>query len=160
MSTSLWPYGLQHTRFPCPPLCPGVCSSSCLLSQWCYMSHPKYANYTNTHTHTHIHMGFFTEWWSSERQCLWARSLHLQRLYYKPFAFETSEVYKKWAFTGYFVSTEVANYTKNVTRATKFHAKILGLPLVCCANLGKWLNLSGPQSSHLYVEMMKLHWLL
>ena len=33
MSISLWPYGLQHTRFPCP----GVCSNSCSLSRW---SHP------------------------------------------------------------------------------------------------------------------------
>ena len=26
---------LQHTRLPCPSLSPGVCSSSCPLSQWC-----------------------------------------------------------------------------------------------------------------------------
>ena len=31
---SLWPLGLQHTRFLCPPLSPGVCSCSCSLSQW------------------------------------------------------------------------------------------------------------------------------
>ena len=24
------------TRLPCPPLCPGICSRSCPLSQWCY----------------------------------------------------------------------------------------------------------------------------
>ena len=24
------------TRLPCPPLCPGICSHSCPLSQWCY----------------------------------------------------------------------------------------------------------------------------
>ena len=28
MSNYLWPYGFQHTRFPCP-LSPGVCSNSC-----------------------------------------------------------------------------------------------------------------------------------
>ena len=33
---SLWPHGLQHTRLPCPPLSPGVCSNSCPLSQWCH----------------------------------------------------------------------------------------------------------------------------
>ena len=36
MSNSLQPYGLQHTRFPCPSPSPGVCSNSCPLSQWCH----------------------------------------------------------------------------------------------------------------------------
>ena len=35
MPNSLWPHGLQHTRFPCPSLSPRVCSNSCPLSQWC-----------------------------------------------------------------------------------------------------------------------------
>ena len=39
MSDSLQPHGKQHTRPPCPPLSPGVCSDSCPLSQWS-MSHP------------------------------------------------------------------------------------------------------------------------
>ena len=30
----LWPHGLQHSRLPCPPLSPGVCSNSCPLSWW------------------------------------------------------------------------------------------------------------------------------
>ena len=30
------PHGLQHTRPPCPSPSPGVCPSSCPLSQWCY----------------------------------------------------------------------------------------------------------------------------
>ena len=34
MSSFLWPHGLRHTRLPCPSLSPGVCSHSCLLSQW------------------------------------------------------------------------------------------------------------------------------
>ena len=36
MSNSLWPYGLQHTRPPCPQPTPRVYSNSCPLSQWCY----------------------------------------------------------------------------------------------------------------------------
>ena len=35
MSDSLWPHELQHSRFSCPSLSPGVYSSSCPLSQWC-----------------------------------------------------------------------------------------------------------------------------
>ena len=31
-------HGLQHTRLPCPPLSPGVCSNSCPFSQWCYLT--------------------------------------------------------------------------------------------------------------------------
>ena len=38
MSNSLQPYGLQHIRLPCPPLSPQVCSNSCPLSQWCYLT--------------------------------------------------------------------------------------------------------------------------
>ena len=36
MSDSLWPYGLQHTRPPCPSPSPGVCPSSFSLHQWCH----------------------------------------------------------------------------------------------------------------------------
>ena len=36
MSASLQPYGLQHTRLPCPSLSPRVCSKSCPLRQWYY----------------------------------------------------------------------------------------------------------------------------
>ena len=35
---SLRPYGLQHTRLPCPPLSPRVCSNSCPLSRWCHLT--------------------------------------------------------------------------------------------------------------------------
>ena len=31
-------HGLQHARFRCPPLSPWVCSKSCPLSQWCYLT--------------------------------------------------------------------------------------------------------------------------
>ena len=41
MSNSLIPHVLQHTRLPCPSLCPRVCSKSCPSSQWCIQpSHP------------------------------------------------------------------------------------------------------------------------
>ena len=36
--SSLWPHGLQASRLPCPPLSPGVCSSLCPLSHWCYLT--------------------------------------------------------------------------------------------------------------------------
>ena len=38
VSYSLRPHGLQHTRLLCPPLSPRVCSNSCLLSRWCYLT--------------------------------------------------------------------------------------------------------------------------
>ena len=38
MSSSLWPHGLQHARLPYPSLSPRVCSNSCLLSRWCYLT--------------------------------------------------------------------------------------------------------------------------
>ena len=38
MSDSLWPHSLQHARLSCPWLSPGVCSDSCPLSSWCYMT--------------------------------------------------------------------------------------------------------------------------
>ena len=44
MSDSLQPHGLQHARFLCPPLFPGVCSNSCPLSQWCYLTISSSAN--------------------------------------------------------------------------------------------------------------------
>ena len=36
VSDSLWPQGLQHTRFPCPWPTPRACSNSCPLSRWCH----------------------------------------------------------------------------------------------------------------------------
>ena len=35
LSNSLWPHGLQHTRFPCPSLSRWVCSNPRTLSRWC-----------------------------------------------------------------------------------------------------------------------------
>ena len=34
----MWPHGLKHARLLCPSLSPGVCSNSCPLSQWCYLT--------------------------------------------------------------------------------------------------------------------------
>ena len=36
MPDSLQPYGLQHTRLPCPSQTPEACSNSCPLSRWCH----------------------------------------------------------------------------------------------------------------------------
>ena len=41
VSNSLRCHGLQHSRFPCPSLSPGVCSNSCPLSWWC---HPTFSS--------------------------------------------------------------------------------------------------------------------
>ena len=38
MSDSFWPHGLQQTRILYPSLFPQVCSDSCPLSQWCYLT--------------------------------------------------------------------------------------------------------------------------
>ena len=38
MSASLWPHGLLHTRLSCPKPFPGVCSHSCALLQWFYLT--------------------------------------------------------------------------------------------------------------------------
>ena len=38
MSISFQPHGLQHARVSCLSLSPGVCSNSCPLSQWCYLT--------------------------------------------------------------------------------------------------------------------------
>ena len=37
-SDSLWPHALQQARLPGPSLSPGVCSNSCTLSQWSYLT--------------------------------------------------------------------------------------------------------------------------
>ena len=38
MSALCDPHGLWHTRFPCPSLSSIVCSNSCPLSQWYYLT--------------------------------------------------------------------------------------------------------------------------
>ena len=44
VSDSLQPYGLQHTKLPCPSLSPRVCSSSCPLSRW---YHPTISSFVS-----------------------------------------------------------------------------------------------------------------
>ena len=36
MSDSLWPYGVQHARLPCPSPTPAAYSNSCPSSWWCH----------------------------------------------------------------------------------------------------------------------------
>ena len=38
MPNSLWPRGLKHIGLSCPSLSPRVCSNSCPLSQWRYLT--------------------------------------------------------------------------------------------------------------------------
>ena len=38
-----WSHGLRHPRLACPSLSPGVCSSSCALSWWCYLTISSFA---------------------------------------------------------------------------------------------------------------------
>ena len=38
MSDTLWSLGQQHARFPCPSPSPRVCSNSCPLNWWCYLT--------------------------------------------------------------------------------------------------------------------------
>ena len=38
MSDSFWPHGLQHARLPCPSLSARVCSNSCPLNPWSYLT--------------------------------------------------------------------------------------------------------------------------
>ena len=38
MSGFLWPHGPQHAGLLCPSLSPEICSDSCSLSQWCYLT--------------------------------------------------------------------------------------------------------------------------
>ena len=38
MSDSLWPHELHHARIPCLSFFPRVCSKSCPLNWWCYLT--------------------------------------------------------------------------------------------------------------------------
>ena len=38
ISSSLRPYGVQHARLPCSSPTPRVCSNSCPLGSWCYLT--------------------------------------------------------------------------------------------------------------------------
>ena len=75
---------LQHTRLSCPPLSPGVCSSSCPLSLWC---HPTISVFSDKfHATSNLfqilivicHVGFTPCWWAET--C----SLEDRNLFYCP----------------------------------------------------------------------------
>ena len=69
MSDYLWPHGLQHTRFPCPLLSPGVCSNSCPLSQQCHPTISSSVAPSSSCPHQHLfqHQGLF-QWVGSSHQ--------------------------------------------------------------------------------------------
>ena len=75
VSDSLQPLGLQHARFPCPSLSPGVCSKSCPLSQWCHLTISSSAVPFSFSFSLSQYQGLF-QWVSSLHQV--ARELELQ----------------------------------------------------------------------------------
>ena len=79
MSNSLWPHELQYARLPCPPLSPGVCSSSCpffaystllpvfspifILPTWIWTwSHLAGRNDKHPNYHDHTDVPQWTRW--------------------------------------------------------------------------------------------------
>ena len=60
---SLRPGGLQHARLPCPSLSPGVCSSSCPLSQWCHLTISSSAALFSFGFHSFAASGSFPRSW-------------------------------------------------------------------------------------------------
>ena len=82
--SQLWlrTHELQHTRLLCPPLFPRVCSNSCPLSWWCYLTihplpHPSAAVLNLYH-----HQGLF-QWVSSLHQVAKILELHLQHQFFQ-----------------------------------------------------------------------------
>ena len=72
---TVWPYGLKHARLPCPPVSPGVCSNSCSLSQWHYITISSSATASPLAFNLSQHQGLF-QWVNSSHQV--ARVLELQ----------------------------------------------------------------------------------
>ena len=66
VSGSLWPHRLQQARLSCPSLSPGVCSNSCPLSRWCYLTILSSASPFSFCLQSSQHQGLFQ----------WAGSLH------------------------------------------------------------------------------------
>ena len=79
MSDYLWPHGLQHTRFPCPLLSPGVCSNSCPLSQQCHPTILSSVAPSSSCPHQHLfqHQGL-SQWVNSSHQVAKVLELQLQ----------------------------------------------------------------------------------
>ena len=59
MSSSLWPRGLQHPRFLCPPISPGVCSNSWPLSWWCYLTISSVTTSFSSYLQSFLTSGYF-----------------------------------------------------------------------------------------------------
>ena len=63
MSNSLWPHGLQYTRFLCHPLSPGVRSNSYPLSRWCYLTISSSATLISFCLQSYLEAGSFPMSW-------------------------------------------------------------------------------------------------
>ena len=61
MSDSLWSQGLQHARFPCLSLSPGVCSDSCWVSDAIHPSRPLSPS-SSSALNLSQHQGLFQYW--------------------------------------------------------------------------------------------------
>ena len=60
---TLWPCGLQLARLPCPSLSPGVCSNSCPLSWWFYLTISSSATLFSFYLHSFPASGSFPVSW-------------------------------------------------------------------------------------------------
>ena len=73
--TSLcYPHGLQNARLLYPSLFPGVCSNSCLLSWWCYLTISSSVPFSPFAFNLSHHQGFFpvSKLFTSSGQIIWA----------------------------------------------------------------------------------------
>ena len=59
ISDSSWPHGLQHSRSLCPPISLRVCSKSCPLCQWCYLTMSSSATLFSFAFNLFQHQGLF-----------------------------------------------------------------------------------------------------
>ena len=73
------PHGLQHTRFPCPLLSPGVSSNSCQSSHWCLPTISSSVTPSPPAFYLSQHQGLF-QWLSSSQV---AKVLELQHQSFK-----------------------------------------------------------------------------
>ena len=76
-SDSVQPHGLQHARLLSLPLSPGVCSNSCLLSHWCYLTISSSATPSPFVFNLSWHQGLF-QWVDSLHQVAKVLELQLQ----------------------------------------------------------------------------------
>ena len=70
-----WPHGLQHARFPCPSLSPGIYTNSCPLSQWCHPTISSSVAPSPPNLNLSEHQSLF-QWIGSSHQV--AKALELQ----------------------------------------------------------------------------------